>query len=421
MQKLKKYAIEIVLTCAFALTVLAHGIPTPIGYLSISTIAAGLGLLYTLKQRYDGQRPLIPPSLLSIPVVIATLVYFGVGLSSVAFADEPRFWLREVLQRTLIIFLPMFLFSLMPKKPGQLKWAILAYLPLCALLSIISIWDARSSGFAKPVYALGMHKNHIAGSCSVMATIAIAALLTTRDLKRRYWMIFFLVVGTVGCVAAQGKAGMCCILIATAFMFIANGARVRNVLYFVVAVSLVGTILWKIMPQESIDHVVSTKKFSTNEIRLTLWTDVVPVLIEKPFSAVGWGNILVKEDRYYGDCANVLLYDWFQMTIFGPIALLGVIFFAVKLPFDNARRMPKTSLLAFINLVALGVICGRFFHGMVDTFWIGRGVTLVTWAAIGMSIFVKLYLDQLDSKKSISLIQTPLKPRLNNGNRAVVR
>ena len=60
----------------------------------------------------------------------------------------------------------------------------------------------------------------------------------------------------------------------------------------------------------------------------------------------------------------------------------------------------KTTL-AFINLVGLGVVCGRFTHAMVDTFWIGRGVTLTTWAAIGMLIFVKLYLDQTSKQKTI--------------------
>lgn len=420
MQK-KTYIVQIILTGAFALTILAHGVPTPVGFATISALSLGFGLIYTLRNRMVSGRPLIPIVLLSIPVVVATLFYFSIGLLSVAAADEPIFWAKEVVQRTLIIFLPMLVFSLTPKKPTDLKFAILAYLPICAVIAVISVYDARHSGFAKPVYALGMHKNHIAGSCSVMATIAIAALLTSSDIKRKLLMIGFLGAGIVGCVASQGKAGLVCIIVATTFMLVGAGAQPRKILYFVISVLLVGSLLWNVMPKEAIEHVVSNKKFSTNEIRMSLWTDVLPALMAEPFTAVGWGNVLVKGDRYYGDCANVLLYDWFQLTIVGPIALLAVIFFAVKLPLDNARRMPKTSLLAFINLVALGIICGRFTHAMVDTFWIGRGVTLVTWAAIGMTIFVKLYLDQTALKKMGDALQRPSDPRLSYAKRPALR
>jgi uncharacterized membrane protein len=317
--------------------------------------------------------------------------------------------------------LPMFVFSLVPRKPEDLKKVILQYLPVCGLIALVAVYDAHHSGFAKPAYTFGMHKNHIAGSCSVMATIAIAALLTSRDLKRRLLMLCFLGLGVVGCVASQGKAGLVCIIVATTFMLVANGAKPRNIFYFVAAVLLIGSILWKIMPQEAIEHVVSTKKFSTNEIRMSLWTDVLPVLTKDPFTAVGWGNFLVKNDRFFGDCACVLLYDWFQLTILGPIALLTVIFFAIKQGLDNARRTPKTSVLAFINLCALGIICGRFTHGMVDTFWIGRGVTLVTWAAIGMTIFVKLYLDQLALRKGAIALQRPSDSRLSYAKKPALR
>lgn len=158
------------------------------------------------------------------------------------------------------------------------------------------------------------------------------------------------------------------------------------------------------MPDKAREHVVSTKKFSTTEIRMSLWTDVWPLLIAEPMTMVGWGNPLVKnvgggEDKWFGDCANVLLNDWFQMTLLGPICLLGVIFTAIKQGLDNAKRLPLYSVLGFINLVALGSVAGRFTHAQLDTFWIGRGVTLVTWAAIGMMIWIKLYLMQLDQAK----------------------
>jgi hypothetical protein len=157
------------------------------------------------------------------------------------------------------------------------------------------------------------------------------------------------------------------------------------------------------MPKEVVEKAVSTKKFNSNELRLSLWSDVLPRLEKKPFRACGWGNPLVEGDKFYYDMANVLLYDWMQMSIFGPIALLSVIFFAIKLGLDNARRMPiTTTYLSFVNLIALGIICTRFMHGMLDTFWIGRGCTLCTFMGIGMMVYVKLLLDQQQQARRLS-------------------
>ncbi|CAN5674135.1 hypothetical protein BH10CYA1_BH10CYA1_55100 [soil metagenome] len=395
---LMKNIVPIILTGAFGLTLLAQGIPTPIGFVTISTLALLIGVGYIVKHRQSMGLPIIPVVVLKMPIVIASLVYFSLGVLSITLADNKFMCVKEMIQRVLIILLPMFVFCLVPRKPEDLKKVILQYLPVCGFIALVAAYDAHHSGFSKPAYTFGMHKNHIAGSCSIMATIAIAALLTSGNLKRRMYMFVCLGVGLLGCVASQGKAGLCCIIVATTFMLIAHGAKPRNILYFVGSVLLIGGVLWNFLPKEAIEHVVSTKKFSTNEIRMSLWTDVLPVLIKEPFTAVGWGNMLVKNDRFFGDCACVLLYDWFQLTIVGALALVTIIILAIKLPLDNARRIPKNSPMAFVNLVALGIICGRFTHSMVDTFWIGRGVTLTAWAAIGMAIFIKLYLDQLQSR-----------------------
>lgn len=394
-----KHIVPIILTGAFGMTLLAQGVGTPIGYVTISSLSLLTGVIHTIKKRMEAGMQIVPKAILKEPIVIASLVYFALGVCSILVADNKFMCFKEMIQRVIIIMLPMFVFCLVPRKPEQLKTALTHYLPVCGLICLVAAWDAHHVGFAKPAYTFGMHKNHIAGSASIMSTIAIAAMLTSKNWKRRIMMLGFLGLGLLGCVASQGKAGLCCIIVATVFMLIANGAKIKNITYFVLSVVLVGAVLWKVMPQEAIEHVVSTKKYSTNEIRMSLWTDVLPVLVKEPFTATGWGNMLTKEDRFYGDCACVLLYDWFQLTIVGALVLISVMVLAIKLPLDNAKRIQPHSLLAFVNLCALGIVCGRFTHAMVDSFWIGRGVTLTCWAAIGMAIWVKMYLDQMDARK----------------------
>ncbi|HEY9679232.1 MAG TPA: hypothetical protein V6C76_14580 [Drouetiella sp.] len=395
---------QVILIATFALSVFPQGVPTPVGTMCISSFAMLVGLVWIINKRATQNKSLVPTIVLKHAVVIACAAYFLLGLATFPNCDMPMYWVKEVVQRTIIIWLPTLVFTLVPQKPKDIQKAILAYLPLCSIIAVATFWDARHSHFATPSYAFGMHKNHIAGSCSVMGTIAIAAMLTSKNVHKRLLMIGFLGLAIIGCFASQGKAGLLCMVVATLFMMFASGVKMKRILYFGLAIVVSAGLMWKFMPHEAREHVVSTKKFSTNEIRMTLWTDILPVLTKEPFIAVGWGQLLLKDGRYFGDGACVLLLDWFQMTILGPILLLISIFFAVKLPLDNAKRIPKNTALAFINLVALGVICGRFFHAMVDSFWIGRGVTLCTWAAIGMALFVKLYLDQKQKRLlSVSL------------------
>ena len=401
-----KQKVPIILAIAWALTVSPHGVSTPVGVITPPSMAFICGVLLTFFIRFNAGRPLIPMAVLSRPVVIASLCYFGVGVFSGVFAADKFTWMKEVVQRTMIIILPMLLFSLTPRKPEDIKFAILWYLPLCLIIVFFAGNDASKTGLEEATYTFGMHKNQIAGSCSIMSTIGIAAMMSSSKKKLKAIMCFFAIAGAIGCFASQGKAGLVCIIIASIFMFIAARTKPKYIVYFALTCVVAGALMWKIMPDKAREHVVSTKKWSTTEIRLTMWSDILPVLQAEPFSAVGWGNPLIKtikgEEMYYGDCANVLLYDWMQMSLVGPIILLLVIFFAVKQGLDNARRMPTKTILAFINLVALGVVCGRFTHAMVDTFWIGRGVTLTTWAAVGMLVFVKLYLDQTAQQTAIA-------------------
>jgi len=155
------------------------------------------------------------------------------------------------------------------------------------------------------------------------------------------------------------------------------------------------------MPKEVVEN-SDLDKENSNEARLLVWGELYPFLSRKPFSPVGWGNGIIKGNMVYHDIANAFLYDWMQMSILGGLALLSIIFFAIKLALDNASRMPTNTYLSFVNLIALGIICTRFTHGMLDTFWIGRGCNLCTFMGVGMAVYVKLLLDQQQQIRRLS-------------------
>jgi len=399
----RKKPVVLLLCIAFCCIPWAQGalIPGLGGYLTISSLCLLVGSVYAAIDRLNTSRPLVPRSFFEIPVVICILVYFAIGLASYFFAAEQLPFLKEAIQRCILILAPLYLFSMGPKRPEDLKKAFYWLMFMSSIMSIIVFEEGVRIGFSAPVYALDLHKNQIAGTCSVTAVIAIACLLTSSDSKRRFMFTIFLVIALLGCVASQGRAGFLCTIVATFFMLIARRASLKQITKFVLSVALVSVAIVHFMPKEVIENATSTKK-NSNQVRLLVWTELYPILSRKPFSPVGWGNGLFVGSILYHDVANVLLYDWMQMSILGPLALLSIIFFAIKLTLDNASRMPTNTYLSFVNLIALGIICTRFTHGMLDTFWIGRGCNLCTFMGIGLAVYVKLLLDQQQQIRRLS-------------------
>ncbi len=397
--ELQRKIILILLVCAIGGTAVAQGFGlSGVGYVTVSSGALAIGAILIMVFRVEAGKAMLPIAVLEIPVVVATLIYFVLGLSTYDAADDKFLFYKEVLQRTLIVLAPLYFFSLGPKKASELKWAFLSLLAVGVPIALFSFGEAYLSHFSRPVYAFGMHKNQIAGTCACMAVVAIAGLLTSKSNRKRFVFGDIVLVSIMGCLGTQGRAGLICTVVATVFMLIAIRANPKQILRFILAVSVGAVMMSHFLPKETIEKALSNDKYSSSQIRVTLWTDIYPLLIKEPFRAVGWGNPRIEGAYYYGDVANVLLFDWMQMGILGAVALTVVIIFAIKLPLDNAVRMPTDSLLAFINLCALGIICVRFTHGMLDTFWIGRGVNLITWMAIGVTVFVKLLLDQTGAK-----------------------
>lgn len=400
--ELQRKIILILLIGSFGTVAWAQGFALPgIGYVTATSACLLFGGLLVAAFRIDSGRAVATKSFFEMPVVIATMLYFVIGVSTYSFAADKFLFYKEIVQRSLIIIFPLYVFSMGPKKVNDLRIVILSLLVIGVPVALISFVEAYMCHFTKPVYAFGMHKNQIAGTCAVMAVTAIAYLLTSTSKRKRFIFFDILLISLAGCVGTQGRAGLLCTIVATIFMLIAIRARPKYILRFVIGVAVGALVLTQFLPKETVDKAFSTKKFSSNEIRVALWTDIYPLLIKEPLRAVGWGNPRIEGAYYYGDVANVVLYDWMQMGILGAIVLVVLIFSAILLPIQNAWRMPANSLLSFVNLVALGIICVRFTHGMLDTFWIGRGINLITWMAIGITIWVKLLLDQNGARTNL--------------------
>jgi hypothetical protein len=423
MEFVQNKVVPLLLIFALAASPYCFGLQLGPVCLTPTTVSLALAAFLTIITRLCASLPLIPLFAFSQPTVIATLAYFGVGLWSGTYASDQFAFYKEIVQRTTIIFLPLFGISMGLRTINQAKNMLLAYLPVCGVVAVIASAAAVSSKFEDPVYIMGLHKNMTASLCATMAIIVVAHLITSRrpkvtipliklKVKNRPLFAALLALSLLAIVAAQGRGGMLEVVAGTYAILFAMKAKPKTLIKFTI-ICIVGiAIIYKCLPEKAIEHVVDTKRHSANAVRLDMWTEMGRHFMKQPFSAVGWGNVYVSETGYaYYDLACVLLFDWMQMGIFGAVALMIMIACSAALGLWTGRRINPYTAEGFVILAATGLVAGKFTHGMVDTFWIARGANLHTWTAIGTCLFVRLWLEQNGNRAGARSARVPVKAR----------
>lgn len=394
-------AILFCMISGFAAAISVHGVRAGGITVTVANILLLVGAALVLLRRVLKDKALWPSQLWSIPVVQACSVYCVVGLLSGFFAEDKMLFLKDIIQKASIILFPFYLFTMGPRSARDLKKVFLIFLPIGVILSFVTLSPALSSRFEIPSFAMGMHKNQIGGCCGTFAIVAISAMLTTANWKRRSVYVLLTGVALMGVVAAQSRAALLGIALGTLAIMIANKAKPKHIILFVL-INVIGLFaLYKLLPEKAIQHVMTTEKNSANGIRLMVWTALWPKLLADPFAMRGWGNTFYTPDGWhFKDGASVFFADWIALGVLGPIIILAIIVTSVWLPLQNARRVKPNTALAFLNYAAMGLIIVRWSSAILDTFWIGRGVTLFMWMGIGTTVFIKLILDQQDQDRA---------------------
>jgi hypothetical protein len=395
---------KVILFCmvsGFAAAVSVHGVRAGGITVTVANILLMLGSLLVLCRRIMKDKPVWPSQLWAIPVVKACTVYCIVGLISGIFAEDKTLFMKDIIQKVSIVLFPFYLFTMGPRSARDLKAVFLVFLPIGVILSFVTLSPALSSRFEIPSFAMGMHKNQIGGCCGTFAIVAISAMLTTVNWKRRLVYVVLTGIALMGVVAAQSRAALLGIVLGTLFIMIANKSKPKHIVLFALINAIGLFALYKLLPEKAIQHVMTTEKNSANGIRIMVWTALWPKLLADPFAMRGWGNTFYTPDGWhFKDGASVLFADWIALGVAGPILIIAIIVTSIWLPLQNARRVKPNTALAFLNYAAMGLLIVRWSSAILDTFWIGRGVTLFTWMGIGTTVFIKLILDQQDKDRA---------------------
>jgi len=403
------------------MTIFVQGLDVGSMVLTAATVTSVVGCLLIGFKRVREERPILSLKLFAQPAALFTLAYFAVGIGSGIFAEDQERYLREIVQRSIIILCPLYLYVFGPSHPRVLLRALVCYLPVCGVLALAIAGLALRSGMDAPIFLFGMHKNAGGADCSHLVVISFALLLSKQFPKQRFLIAAVMVLGILGIVGAQARAALIGVIIGSFLMMLANRNKVRHLLVAVVVLVFGLGAMVTTLPKETIDHALSTEKHSGNAIRQETWALISEKLRNDPLMCVGWGNrvfsyldvsapggFATSHGIIAPDCANIFFYDWAQMSVLGVVAQIAMFTSCLVLPFSNARRCLPGSPLSAINLAALGIMATRVEQAYLDSFWVGRGPTLAMFVAVGMALFVRLWLNQSEEMRERS--------RLSNEN-----
>lgn len=389
------------------MTCFTQGVGAGGAVLTGATTGCLVGVLLTCKRRIEEHRFLLTWEFLRQPPVLFSLLYFVVGIASGYFAEDKERYVREIIQRSLIIVLPLYLHVYGPKQPSVLYKALICYIIPSALLSAGVFLIALKSGMHAPIYMLGMHKNVAGANAAHLSVICAALLFARQNEKVRKLTLSLACIGILAIVGAQARAALLGTVIALFFMMAINREKKRHFVALLVTVVLSLGLLSVVLPKEAIDHVVTKQKFSSNAVREITWGLISKKLQDDPTMCVGWGNRIFAyldehqdsgfasvEGSVVPDCASIFYYDWGQMSIVGVCAQFAMFIAALILALINALQVRKYTMISAINLAAAGILVTRIVQSYLDSFWVGRGPTLITWAAVGMIVFVRLWTIQ---------------------------
>src|SRR6185437_834987 len=102
------------------MTVFVQGLLVGDMVLTGATVTSVVACLLIAVRRMRDERPIVSLKFFTVPVVLCTLAYFAVGIGSGIFAEDRDRYIREVVQRAIIILCPLYLYVFGPNHPRVL-------------------------------------------------------------------------------------------------------------------------------------------------------------------------------------------------------------------------------------------------------------------------------------------------------------
>ena len=313
------------------------------------------------------------------PVLIPTLLYFGVGMCSSLLSWRST-TMTSMIQMGLYMIVAVMVFTSLGRNEGDYRLAFYGLLFIGTILSL-AVLITRSG------YVLGLHKNGVGGSLSCAVIVASELWFAERNPRRRLvlsWVLGVLVAGLFFSLSRGGWIGAATGIILILVMRRQFGLLVKVGFAFIPLIA----ICWQFLPQQSRSYTTGLSSDNWNiKMRYKSLDLARNRFEENPLLGVGVG--LRKEY----DATNLFWLTLAETGVLGIATFMGVQFAFLRMVWNTQKRLRRTEPLYSAVAIGGALIAGRLVHGMVDHYW-SRGAITIAWSSAGMATYGYLVVRQ---------------------------
>lgn len=334
--------------------------------MGISEVNLALTAFVFLFQNMVRKRPLLMGPL-TYPILIYLFISVVVTIPN---------WKGEVsllsnLQMVLYFVVAVAVFASFPPR--------LDYLPRILYASVFVGIFIAIAGAATNYSFLGMNKNGLGASLSVITVICFELWLAAKTRRSKTFLAVALAIMSASLLFSLSRGAW---LGAMVGVMVILGLRRQFQVLIKASLILVPVIAvcWSLLPQESREYATGFEKDRWN-IRLRY--ESIDFAKEQWRSSPIYGVGVGLRKQY--DATNVALLTLAETGILGLAAFAWIhiaIFFWI---WRFQKYLPRGSPLYSLLALAAALVANKLAHGMVDHYW-SRGSIMMAWATVGMAM-----------------------------------
>jgi hypothetical protein len=265
---------------------------------------------------------------------------------------------------------------------GQFTRAVRWFLIVAAGFAAAVLVDTATGGGPRPIYPLGLSKNHVGGMLAIAAVVSLSGRFTGR--WRHQWVLTLALVGAI--YAMEARLGLVAFAVAGGYTWWTTRPQ-RRWIAVALAVPLVCAAAWSLTRPTDVpvQQTSAGSRSEFNERSLSAF-EAAPVVGQGirwyVDPEVDYPQALSAEDAQGGirNPHNVMLEVLSEAGLIGfggLVTLVGGTWFLLR-----PRRSGGAQPTAVLQHVARAAVLGTFVLGLADLYWV-NGRTQLPWFFLG--------------------------------------
>lgn len=279
---------------------------------------------------------------------------------------------------------------------------------LTGLLGLVVVWQIIFGIY----WTVDQRASAFFGSANYLAMILVpslifvmARMITTR--KFRWWEMLFLLLGLLALLASASYIGILTLVLGIFFLSWLIMKGNINVFLTVVLSGLIlaGIFFWSQAGTERFQKMVDPTQRSSVSVRVEVWRTALEMISQHPIWGIGLGNF---EQQYivYAPTLfhppmewrmlhahNFYFQSWLELTIFGLVLSLAVIFWWWTSCLAIVKKQKKYWWIYAIMSILICWIVG----GLFDTPYYKNDLSMVWWLLLGVAAASRSLTDNVIS------------------------